>query len=189
MPQEMQSTTRSTDRTRREVPPRASGTVRAQRRHGPSSSTAPIDPIGEAAAHDMFRSLFKHRSQQVKLPGLEQQLAGTRLDACRADRRMLVAAQRAGLPREWAERYLAWLTAQIDALWSRDHRSLGTLRCIAEHAEGEGNDTMLASMLTHDSDDAALAADEAKLIAEMALDRLVLVGIQRRRAELRAGGR
>ena len=133
-------------------------------------------------ALEEFRAHTAGLSNRLPLPSLESMRAGTAMNPHTLTRRYLSAARRIGLPREWAQRHLVWLTRTIDSLWPMEATGLEALEHRAMALEAADD----AAEKCHDlkKDVESLRHRMATQMAEIAADSLVAAKLQRRLEEM-----
>lgn len=111
------------------------------------------------------------------LPGLGNMRAGKQVCVHAAITRFLAAGLRVGLPRDWAERLVAFTQTEIDRLWTRDLPALDEARRKAARADAE-EDVREIESLTLDTVD-ALLAEERACRTDIALAQVRLAALQK----------
>lgn len=121
------------------------------------------------------------------LPGLGNMRAGKQVCVHAAITRFLAAGLRAGLPREWAERLVAFTQVEIDRLWTRELPELNDARRKAQRADAEEDirETDATTLNTVD----ALLAEERACRADVALQQVRLAALQKEITRRQGGAR
>jgi|GEM_PF-6336516 len=149
-----------------------------------------IDPLAGVDISDgvrEFKEVTEGMTTRLPFPGIGDMRKGSRVCVHALVIRFLAAARLAHLPRAWAERFIVFTQNQVDLLWGTEIPELAAARrksVAAEAAENIAEMDAQAAQPDLEAEDAALAAEEEAVTAEVAADRVRLLAISRRRAQL-----
>lgn len=161
---------------------------------GPRAPRHHIDQLASvdtSASVREFREVTGGLGLRFPFPGLNDMRAAKRVCVHALITRFLAAARFAHLPRSWGERLVVFVQNEVDRLWNSEVPSLRSARSAAVAAEAAENIAEIeagAPQPDLDAEDNALAAEESAVTAEIAADRVRLMAITRRRAEIRRQG-
>lgn len=134
-------------------------------------------PQDLSEAHREFAGHVHGLSNRLPLNSLGAMLAGQVAHPHGLTRRYLMAAQRIGLPKAWAQRYATWVQRQVDCLWPMEQTPTDVLAMRA--MECEARDDLAEKRLDVAPSRENLRARIDALQAEIAADQILLARLDR----------